>query len=120
MDNILHERIKEKILQLEDIKNFVTEPLVIVVDSPKLISDIGNSFYFLTNKNLNDIEEFCKLRIRSSDNSFTTSKLDYANLEMSRYNCFRDYLEIELMNYNTFTPFKLEFLKVQPIYHDII
>ena len=120
MDNILHERIKEKILQLEDIKNFVTEPLVIVVDSPKLISDIGNSFYFLTNKNLNDIEEFCKLRIRSSDNSFTTSKLDYANLEMSRYNCFRDYLEIQLMNYNTFTPFKLEFLKVQPIYHDII
>lgn len=119
MDTILHDRIREQIYALENVKTHVTEPCIVIVDSPKKIINIDNAFFFITNKNLNDIDESARLRIRSSDNSFTTSKLDYANLELSRYKCFRDYLEIQLMNYATFTPFKLEFLKVQPIYHDI-
>jgi hypothetical protein len=118
MDVILQERIKQKIYQLDNVKDHVTVPHIIVVDSPTMVLDIGNAFFFLTSKNLNDIEVTANLLIRSSDNTFKTSQLEYDNLELSRYECFRDYLEIKISNYTDFKPFKLEFLKVQPIYHD--
>lgn len=118
MDVILQERIKQRIYQLDNIKDHVTVPHILLVESPNTVLDIGNAFYFLTNKNLNDIEVTSSLSIRSSDNTFKTSQLEYDNLELSRYECFRDYLEIKLSNYSEFKPFKLEFLKVQPIYHD--
>ncbi|PWD98807.1 hypothetical protein [Marinilabilia rubra] len=118
MDVILQERIKEKVYELENIKTHVTVPMVLMINSPREIHDIGNAFYFLTGKNLNDIDQVARLRLRSSDNTFTTSPIEYGNLELSRYAAFRDYLEITLENYLSFRPFKLEFLKVQPIYHD--
>jgi hypothetical protein len=118
MDVILQERIKQRIYQLDNVKDHVTVPHVIMVESPLSVLDIGNAFYFLTNKNLNDIDVTAKLSIRSSDNTFKTSQLEYDNLELSRYECFRDYLEIKLTNYTDFKPFKLEFLKVHPIYND--
>lgn len=119
MDTILHDRIKEKMSQLENIKSYVTVPVILMIESPKEIIDIGNAFYFLSNRNLSDLDESSRLRIRSSDNSLTTSKIDFENLSFSKHECFRDYLEVSILNYAKFTPFKLEFLKVQPIYHDI-
>jgi hypothetical protein len=118
MDVILQERIKQKVYELENIKTHVTVPVILMIESPREIIDIGNAFFFLTNKNLNDIDDVARLSVRSSDNTFTTSPIDYANLELSRYEAFRDYLDITLENFSEFRPFKLEFLKVQPIYHD--
>lgn len=118
MDVILQERIREKIYELENIKTHVTVPTILLIESHKQVFDIGNAFFFLTSKNLNDIDDVARLRIRSSDNTFTTSAIDYANLELSRYEAFRDYIEVTLENFVTFRPFRLEFLKVQPIYHD--
>ena len=118
MDVILQERIKQKIYELENIKSHVTVPHVLMVESPKSVIDIGNAFFFLVSKNLNDIDQTARLTIRSSDNTFRTSPLDYDNLELARYESFRDYIDIQLENYTDFRPFKLEFLKVQPIYHD--
>ena len=119
MDVILQERIRQKISELENIKNHVTVPVILLFSRPKEIVDIGNAFFFLTSKNLNDLDQVARLRIRSSDNTFTTSPIDYENLEMSRFEAFRDYIEVTLENYITFRPFRLEFLKVQPIYHDL-
>ncbi len=50
MDVILQERIREKVYELENIKSHVTVPLVLMINSPKEIHDIGNAFYFSDRK----------------------------------------------------------------------
>ena len=95
MDSILESIIKRKLLSQSNVESYIITPIVVTVDKPNFLMYLGNDFLFHISSEMPSAPEYRSFKLSCSDNYIIHTKLNYSQLNMTKYACFRDYLEID-------------------------
>jgi len=113
LEFLLQREIDRRVKDEIGATDYYAEPVMLRVDTPKFRKQLEGSLYFLVSEKLS-VPVASRIIIESPDNIFSSSQMDFEQLNTTRLQSFRNNLSIKLENYGTFVPYTLEFLKVTP------
>ena len=118
IERLLIQDIERRVKREMKADSFDFEMVTYICDSDSERFELSGDLLYLQNDML-DIPAAAMLTIQSSDNLFTTSKIDFETQQNKHlFTSFRDYIEVSLNNYETFVQFELIFLKITPLINE--